>query len=127
MSSLPIWTLGLINYVVLATAVVCGWWRWSISPPKFGLPKWRTTMAFCGLLIGSVVGIAVSVCSVHVHERPWIYLTPLTVSKWGTDEMFATALALLASLISKGPARLPACLASVGLVTLWITIPVIAY
>lgn len=119
--------LGVVSYTIPAPALMWGWWRWLMSSPRFGPPKWRTAAAFCGLLIASIVGVAVLICSVHVNERPRVYLTDAAVIKWGNGDLFMTGLALVASLVGKGPARLPACLASVGLTLLWITIPVIMY
>jgi len=129
MGDLLIGILSLAGYVVPAPALIWGWWRWSTSSPRFGPPKWRTAAGFCGLLIASIVGVAVLICSIHVNVNgvPTLYLTDVTAIRWGKSGFFASAFALVISLSGKGPSRLPACLASVGLMVLWMMIPVVMY
>lgn len=118
--------VGFIGYAVPAPALIWGWWRWSTSSPRFGPPKWRASVAFCGLLIASIVGVAVLICMVHVNGLPEGDLKYSTALKWARGGFGAAGLALIASIVGKGPARLPASLASVGLMVLWI-ISVITY
>jgi len=129
MGDLLIGILGLVVYAVLAPALIWGWWRWSTSSPRFGPPKWRTAVGFCGLLIASIVGVVVLICSIHVNVNglPRLYLTGVTAIKWAKGGFFTAGLALVMSLFGKGPVRLPACLASVGLMVLWMIIPVVMY
>lgn len=126
MGELLIAVLGLVGYVVPAPALIWGWWRWGTSSPRFGSPTWRTSLSFAGLLVATVVGIGVLVCIAQVNRLPEGDLKYATALRWARSGFFTAGFGLITSLVGKGPARLPGCLASVGLMSLWL-ISVITY
>jgi hypothetical protein len=118
--------IGLAGYILPIPSLVWGWFRWWTSKPRFEPDKWRRIAVFLGLSLASIIGLSVLFVISHANglpEGPTKYSFALAASRIGFR---ASAVALVLSVIGKGPARLPAALASVGLAALWI-IAIVTY
>ena len=120
MSSIIITILGFLGFLLPVPALIWGWAAWWRSRPRFGAPKWRYVAVILALTIASVVGLSVLFVISRVNGMPESetrYSFAMGSSALG---FVASAIALLLSLIGKGPARLPSSLGSLGLAALWI-------
>jgi hypothetical protein len=72
-----------------------------------------------GLTLASAIGLSVFFVMSHANDLPEgpKYLFAMASSRLGLK---ASAIALVLSLVGKGPARLPASLASLGLAAFWV-------
>jgi hypothetical protein len=76
---------------------------------------------FSGLALASTIGLSVLFLAFHVNglpEGPTKYNFALVSGRFGFT---ASILALVLSLTGKGPVRLPASMASLGLAAFWVT------
>lgn len=111
--------IGLAGYLLPIPAVIWAWVRWFKSEPRFVAPAWRSILAFCGLILVSAAGLFVVVVFLYVNSmsEPAKYTSAVTFSVLG---FFASAIALLLSLVGKGPVCAPVALASFGLASFWV-------
>jgi hypothetical protein len=110
---------GVFGYILPAPALIWAWAAWLKSRSHPDSPAWRTVAVFAGLILASVVGLLVLVAIVVVggmQESATKYSLAMKSSGVG---FLASMLALVLSLVGKGPVRLPASLASLGLAALW--------
>jgi len=115
--------IGLFGYVVPVPALIWGWVRWLRSKSRFTSPVWRNMAAFCALILASAVGLPLFLAALYAHdlrESPTRYSLEIASHMFGVA---ATMLALILSLAGKGPARLPATLASLGFAAFWAVMP----
>jgi hypothetical protein len=113
--------IGFAGYLLPIPSLIWGWVRWLSSKPRFAPPAWRHIAVFLGLTLASTIGLSVFFVAFHANglpEGPTKYSFAITSYRLG---FAASALALVLSLIGKGPVRLPASLASLGLAALWVT------
>jgi len=113
--------VAVAGYLLPVPSLIWGWVRWLGTKPRFGSPAWRYATAFLGLVLASTIGLSVLLAASHANglpEGPTKYSFALASGRFG---FAASALALALSLAGKGPVRLPASLASLGLAALWIT------
>jgi hypothetical protein len=107
-------------------SLIWGWVRWRNSKPRFVRPAWRSIAAFSALILASAIGLSVLFVAFHANSLPEgaaKYSFAVASSRFG---FAASGLALVLSLVGKGPVCLPAALASFGLAALW-GIAVITY
>ena len=112
--------VGLAGYLLPIPSLIWGWVRWLNSKPRFAPPRGRSIAAFLALILTSAIGLAVLFVAVHANSLPEgaaKYSFAVASYRFG---FAASALALVVSLVGKGPVRLPAALASFGLASLWV-------
>jgi hypothetical protein len=112
--------IGLAGYVLPIPSLIWGWARWCSTRPRFAPDRWRRAIVFAGLILASFVGLFVLFVMAHANglpEGPTKYSFAMVSGRRG---FAASILALVLSLLGKGPVRLPASLASSGLAALWI-------
>lgn len=120
MGGILITVLGLCGYILPAPALLWAWAAWLKSRSHPESPAWRTVAVLVGLILASVIGVVVVLVVAVVggmHESGTKYSLAMKSSGLG---FLASILALVLSSIGKGPARLPASLASIGLAALWL-------
>ena len=118
--------IGFAGYTLPVPSLIWGWLRWWTSKPRFEPDKWRRIAVFLALTLASIIGLSVLFVTSRANglpEGPTKYSFAVAASRIGFR---ASAVALLLSVIGKGPARLPAALASLGLAALWI-IAIVTY
>ena len=111
--------IGLAGYILPIPSLIWGWVRWVSSKPRFAPPAWRRVATFSALSLASIIGLSVLFVVSHANglgEGPAKYSFAMKASVLG---FAASAGALVLSLAGKGPARLPASLASLGLAAFW--------
>ena len=93
--------------------------RWFKSKPRFVSPGWRSVLAFSSLILVSGIGLFVVFLFFYANSlpEPAKYALAVTSSRCG---FLASAVALLLSLLGKGPVCAPVALASFGLGTFWV-------
>ena len=112
--------IGLAGYLLPIPSLIWAWVRWSKSTPRFAPPKWRTVLAFSDLILVSAIGLSVLIVAFHANRLPEgdaKYAFAVASSRLG---FWASATALLLSLVGKGPVCAPVALASFGLAALWV-------
>jgi hypothetical protein len=112
--------IGLAGYVLPLPSLIWGWVQWWSSKPRFANPVWRRIAVLLGLTLASVIGLSVLFVMSHARdlpEGPTKYSFAMAASRLGLK---TSAIALVLSLVGKGPVRLPASLASLGLAALWV-------
>ena len=112
--------IGVAGYILPVPSLIWGWVQWWNSKPRFVRPVWRRITVLLGLTLASVIGLSVLFVMSHANdlpEGPTKYSFAIASSRLGFK---ASAIALVLSLAGKGPARLPASLASLGLAALWV-------
>lgn len=119
MGGVLITVLGLFGYILPGPALIWAWAAWLKSRSHPGSPAWRTVAVFVGLILASVIGVLVVVVIAVVGGMPESGTKYSLAMKSAGLGFLASILALVLSLIGKGPARLPASLASFGLAALW--------
>jgi hypothetical protein len=119
MNSIIIAVLGFSGYLLPVPSLVWGWAAWWKSRPRFGSPMWRYVVVILALTIASVVGLSVLFVISHVSGMPENEMKYSFAMKSSARGFVASAIALLLSLIGKGPVRLPSSLASFGLAAFW--------
>ncbi len=119
MGELLIALVGQAGYTLPVSCIIWGWLNFAQAKPRFSPPVWQSIAAFSGLAIASVVGLFAlfvvfygSRVSEAMHET--FVLASCRAGFW------LSAIAFLLSLLGKRPVRLPAALASVGLVAFWV-------
>lgn len=120
MGSILITVLGLSGYILPAPTLIWAWVAWLKSRSNADSSAWRTVSVFVGLILASVIGLAVVLVIAVVGGMPesgMKYSLAMRSSGFG---FLASILALVLTLIGKGPARLPASLACFGLAALWL-------
>src|SRR5260370_40841279 len=97
--------IGLAGYLVPIPSLIWAWVRWFKSKPRFVSPAWRSVLAFSGLILVSGIGFrgAGVLCANSLPESAK-YALAVTSSTFG---FLASALALLLSLMGKGPVCAP--------------------
>jgi hypothetical protein len=120
MGGILVTVLGLCGYILPAPALIWAWAAWSKSRSIPASPAWRNLSVFVGLTLASVVGLAVLFVVAHVGGMPESGTKYSLAMKSSGLVFLASTLALALSLIGKGPARLPASVASFGLAALWL-------
>ena len=118
--------IGLAGYLLPIPSLIWAWARWLNSKPRFVLPVWRSIIAFSALILASAIGLSVLLVAFHANSLPEgaaKYSFAVASSRFG---FAASALAVVFSLVGKGPVCLPAALASFGLASLWM-IAIVAY
>jgi hypothetical protein len=119
MGGIFITLLGLTGYMLPAPASIWAWAVWLKSRSHRDAPRWRAVAVLVGLILASVIGLVVVLVIAVVGgmaESGTKYSLAMKSSGFG---FLASIVALVLSLIGKGPARLPASLASLGLAALW--------
>ena len=119
MGGVLITVLGLFGYILPAPALIWAWAAWLKSRSHPDSPAWRAVAVFVGLILASVIGLLVVVVIAVVGGMPESGTKYSLAMKSSGLGFLASILALVLSLIGKGPARLPASLASFGLAALW--------
>jgi len=112
--------IGAAGYILPIPSLIWGWLRWWTSKPRFEPDKWRRIAVFLALTLASIIGLSVLFVASHLNDLPegsTKYSFAAAASRIGFK---TSAVALVLSMIGKGPVRLPAALASVGLAALWI-------
>jgi hypothetical protein len=111
--------IGLAGYLLPIPSLIWAWVRWLKSEPRFVTPAWRSVLAFCGLILVSAIGLFVVLVFFYANSlpEPAKYALAVTSSRFG---FLASALALLLSLVGKGPVCAPVALASFGLGSFWV-------
>jgi hypothetical protein len=120
MNSVVIAILGFSGYLLPVPSLIWGWAAWWKSRPRFGSPTWRYVAVISALTIASVVGLSVLFVIFHVSGMPESETRYSFAMKSSARGFVASTIALLLSLLGKGPVRLPSSLASFGLAALWI-------
>jgi hypothetical protein len=120
MGGILITVLGLSGYILPATSLIWAWAAWLKSRSNPDSPTWRTVSVFVGLILASVTGLVVVLMVAVVGGMPESGTKYSLAMKGSGLGFLASILALVLSLIGKGPARLPASLASFGLAALWL-------
>jgi hypothetical protein len=118
--------IGFAGYILPVPSLIWGWLRWWTSKPRFVPDKWRRISVFFALTLASIIGLSVLFVVSHANdlpEGPTKFSFAAAASRIGFR---ASAVALVLSVIGKGPVRLPAALASLGLAALWI-IAIVTY
>ena len=119
MGTVIIWVLGLSGYLLPLPSLIWGWVVWSKSQPRFNSPKWRYVVAFAGLVLASLVGLSALFVIVYSGNVRVEVRYEFAMKSCGRG-IVASVIALLLSLIGKGPMRLPASLGSLGLAAFWL-------
>ena len=111
--------IGLAGYLLPIPSLIWAWVRWLKSEPRFVTPAWRSVLAFSGLILVSAIGLFVVLVFFYANSlpEPAKYALAVTSSRFG---FLASALALLLSLVGKGPVCAPVALASFGLGSFWV-------
>jgi hypothetical protein len=112
--------IGLAGYILPLPSLIWGWVGWFRSKPRFAPPAWRCIAVLLGLTLASVIGLSVLTVAYHSNGLPegaTKYSFAIAASRLG---LAASAIALVLSLVGKGPVRLPASLASLDLAALWV-------
>jgi len=112
--------VAVAGYLLPIPSLIWGWVRWLGTKPRFQPRAWRYAVAFLGLALASAIGLSVLLAASHANglpEGPTKYSFALASGRFG---FAASTLALALSLAGKGPLRLPASLASLGLAALWV-------
>ena len=114
--------IGLAGYLLPIPCLVWAWVRWLTSKPRIFPPAWRSVVAFAGLIIVSGIGLSVLLVAFHANSLPegsGNYAFALASSRHG---FAASVLALVLSLVGKGPVCSPVALASLGFACLWVIV-----
>jgi hypothetical protein len=111
--------IGLAGYLLPIPSLIWAWVLWFKSEPRFVAPVWRSVLAFSGLIVVSAVGLFVVLVLFYANSlsEPAKYSFAVASSRFG---FLASALALLLSLVGKGPVCAPVALASFGLASFWV-------
>jgi|SRR5579862_1460297 hypothetical protein len=120
MGSILITVLGLSGYILPAPTLIWAWVAWLKSRSNADSSAWRTVSVFVGLILASVIGLAVVLVIAVVGGMPESGTKYSLAMKSSGFGFLASILALVLTLIGKGPARLPASLACFGLAALWL-------
>ena len=120
MGSILITVLGLSGYILPAPTLIWAWVAWLKSRSNADSSAWRTVSVFVGLILASVIGLAVVLVIAVVGGMPESGTKYSLAMKSSGFGFLASILALVLTLIGKGPARLPASLACFGLALLWL-------
>jgi hypothetical protein len=115
-----VFIVGLAGYLLPIPSLIWAWVRWLTSKPRFVSPRWRSVLAFAALILVSAIGLSVLIVAFHENslpEGPGKYAFALASSRRG---FAASVLALVLSLVGKGPVCSPVALASLGLACLWV-------
>ena len=113
----------LVNWGFVLTPTALTLWAWTvwiIKPPRFAPPRWRSVIAFVGLLsvsVALVAALADGVC--RIRSDNW----EIMVQRCGPGYIFASFLtdivAFIAALVGKGRARLSTLFAGLAIPLLW--------
>lgn len=112
--------IGLAGYLLPIPSLIWAWVRWFKSKPRFVPPAWRSVLAFSALILVSAIGLSVLLVVFYANslaEGTSKYSFAVASSRFG---FLASALALILSLVGKGPVCSPVALASFGLGSLWV-------
>ena len=112
--------IGLAGYLLPIPCLIWAWVCWLTSKPRFVPPAWRSILALVALILVSVIGLSVLLVAFHANSLPegsGKYAFALASSRRG---FAASLLALVLSLVGKGPVCSPVALASLGFACLWI-------
>jgi hypothetical protein len=112
--------IGLAGYLLPIPSLIWAWVRWFKSKPRFVPPAWRSVLAFSGLILVSAIGLFVVLVFFYANSLPEgaaKYSFAVASCRFG---FFSAALALVLSLVGKGPVCAPVALASFGLGSLWV-------
>jgi hypothetical protein len=120
MGGILITVLGLSGYILPGPALIWAWAAWLKSRSNPDSPAWRTVSVFVGLILASVIGLVVVLVVAVVGGMPESGTKYSLAMKSCGFGFLASILALVLTLIGKGPARLPASLACFGLAALWL-------
>jgi hypothetical protein len=113
----------LINWVLVLTPIAFtlgAWTIWMIQPPRFALPRWRSVIAFVGLLFVTVALAAALIDGLcRVRSDSWATM----VQRCGPGYIYASFVSdivgIIATLFGKGRARLVTLFAGVAMPLLW--------
>ena len=119
MGGILVRVLGLFGYILPALTLLWVWAAWLKSRSRPDSPAWRTVAVFAGLILASIIGVFVVIVVAVVGGMPESGTKYSLAMKSSGLGFLASILALVLSLIGKGPARLPGWLASFGLAALW--------
>jgi hypothetical protein len=112
--------IGLAGYLLPIPSLIWAWVRWWNSKPRFASPKWRSFLAFSGLILVSAIGLSLLLVASYANRLPEgdaKYAFAVVSSRLG---FWASTAALILSLAGKGPVCAPVALASLGLAALWV-------
>jgi hypothetical protein len=119
MGGILVRVLGLFGYILPALTLLWVWAAWLKSRSRPDSPAWRAVAVFAGLILASIIGVFVVIVVAVVGGMPESGTKYSLAMKSSGLGFLASILALVLSLIGKGPARLPGSLASFGLAALW--------
>jgi len=119
MGGILVRVLGLFGYILPAPTLLWVWAAWPKSRSRPDSPAWRAVAVFAGLILASIIGVFVVIVVAVVGGMPESGTKYSLAMKSSGLGFLASILALVLSLIGKGPARLPGSLASFGLAALW--------
>ena len=119
MGGILITGLGLVGYILPVPSLIWGWVAWFKSQQRSGSP-WRFVAALIGLGVASVIGLFVLVVIVWIGGMPESGPKYEYAMKSCGVGLLASTLALVLSLVGKGPVRLPSLLSSIGLAAFWL-------
>jgi hypothetical protein len=119
MGGILVTVLGLFGYILPAPTLLWAWAAWLKSRSRPDSPTWRAVAVFAGLILASIIGVFVVIVVAVVGGMPESGTKYSLAMKSSGLGFLASILALVLSLIGKGPARLPGSLASFGLAALW--------
>lgn len=112
--------IGLAGYLLPIPSLIWAWVRWFKSKPRFVPPAWRSALAFSALILVSAIGLSVLLVAFYENSLPEgasKYSFAVASSRFG---FLASALALILSLIGRGPVCSPVALTSFGLGSFWV-------
>lgn len=112
--------IGLAGYLLPIPSLIWAWVRWLNSKPRFTDPKWRAVLAFSSLVLVSTIGLSVLLVASYANRLPEgdaKYAFAVGSCRFG---VWASAAALILSLVGKGRVCAPVALASFGLAALWV-------
>lgn len=112
--------IGLAGYLLPVPCLIWAWVRWLTSKPRFISPLWGSVLTFAALILVSAIGLSVLLVAFHENRLPeggGKYAFALASSRHG---LASSLLALVLSLVGKGPVCFPVALASFGLACLWV-------
>jgi hypothetical protein len=111
--------IGFAGYILPIPSLIWGWTQWWSTNPRFAPDKWRRITVFAGLILASFVGLSVLFVMAYANGLPEGPKYEFAMAS-GRHGFAASILALVLSLLGRGPVRLPSSLASSGLAALWL-------
>jgi len=94
-----------LTAIAAVVSFVLAWKKWREVDPKFGVPRWRSIIAFIGLCSVSAQGLLfVSMDAYGRHIDGWSHNYRL-FNIWGRVDFYLLVVVVLAALLGKGRSR----------------------